>query len=953
MPQEPFGLRKTTLSAPQLRDPDLFRVPFIGLLRNMRITGRAPAPFHAGDIDILGGRKHGGIFRHLVVVKSEASSGFPPRIEREQGNRSVVAMTVDRPLGKDDVGFFAGQQTCEFFVVLFVDHGAPVVLTCECSPRPQNLARLFRFGGPDLGATAQAGRPAVSFAAVEIQENNLMAQLRITGHRTSATAFGVARMSAGHNDLQRMRGGLQRQGNRGGEQPATRNEGHSRNILSTIVMHPFRSGLLLAAAVMALSPAARPQSTDADAEKFAKRAARLWSLQPVRRPEVPAGLTSSTNPVDAFIAEKYGEKQLKPVGPADKVTLLRRVSYDLTGLPPTPEEQEAFLADRAPDAYEKVVDRLLADQQHGVRWARHWLDVLRYADADAGMPAASGIYLWRDWVISALNRDMPYDDFTRAQILGNRSAKHTTMTATGNRVRTQAAPEDSFALGFLARAALTGDNKEQDLALNSVETISTAFMGMTVGCAKCHDHKFDPIRQKDFYAMKALFDPLVLRKVVLATPADIFASGRQLDAYRAKAAPIEDEIEKLIAPYRTRLYDERVSMLTADVRAVIRKPEKARTPAEQKIADDYYPILRIDPGKIKEAMPVEDRNRYNALLKRQTAVRAPAELPAYWTVEEDSALLKEQSYVLNTGDPANPEKDKPVTPGFPFMPAGMDFREGRREGFVDWLTAPENPLFARVAVNRIWAWHFGEGLQRVPSDFGLLGGTPSNQKLLDYLASEFVSHGYSMKWLHKLIVTSDTYRLASKVEPDAMASSLKSDARDTYLWHFRLQRLEAEPVWDTILYTSKDLDLSVGGKSFQIAKADAKSDDHTNRRGIYIRRGYIPSTDVMANFLQAFDVDDGRTPCPIRTQTVTAPQALFSMNDDMIEKETQKFADRIMDEATGDVRTAVELAYKTALGRPPSGAEMDQALTYMNNDPARMKGFAWLLFNLDEFIYVR
>jgi hypothetical protein len=303
--------------------------------------------------------------------------------------------------------------------------------------------------------------------------------------------------------------------------------------------------------------------------------------------------------------------------------------------------------------------------------------------------------------------------------------------------------------------------------------------------------------------------------------------------------------------------------------------------------------------------------------------------------------------VLNTGDPAHPEKDKPVAPGFPFMPDGVDFREGRREGFVDWLTAPDNPLFARVAVNRIWAWHFGEGLERVTSDFGLLGGTPSNQKLLDYLASEFVAHGYSMKWLHRLIVTSDTYRLSSKVEPDAMAANIQNDARDTYLWHFRLQRLEAEPVWDTILYTSNDLDLSVGGKSFQIAG------DHSNRRGIYIRRGYIPSTDVMANFLQAFDVDDGRTPCPIRTQTVTAPQALFSMNDDMIEKETQKFADRIMDEATGDARTGVELAYKTALGRAPSGAEMDQALTYLNNDPARMKGFAWLLFNLDEFIYVR
>jgi hypothetical protein len=356
-------------------------------------------------------------------------------------------------------------------------------------------------------------------------------------------------------------------------------------------------------------------------------------------------------------------------------------------------------------------------------------------------------------------------------------------------------------------------------------------------------------------------------------------------------------------------------------------------------------------------------DRYNALLKQQTALGRPPELPSYWTVEEDSSLLKEQRYVLTTGDPLRPEKDKPVEPGFPFKPAAVDFREGRREGFVDWLTAPDNTLFARVAVNRIWAWHFGEGLQRATSDFGMLGGTPSNPKLLDYLASQFIEHHYSMKWLHKLIVMSDTYQLSSKVEAPLTDNS-SVDARDTYLWHFRLQRMEAEPVWDAILTASSDLDLSVGGKSFQLPKPDSRPgngggrggsalDSRTNRRALYMARGYIPSTDVMPNFLLAFDVDDGRTPCPIRTQTVTAPQALFTMNDDLIEKATEKFAARVLEESSGDVKGAVSLAYRTALGRPPSGAELDQALTYVKNDPDRMKGFAWLLFNLDEFIYVR
>ncbi len=202
-----------------------------------------------------------------------------------------------------------------------------------------------------------------------------------------------------------------------------------------------------------------------------------------------------------------------------------------------------------------------------MRWARHWLDVLRYADLDgfdgSVMPASSGIYLWRDWVISSLNDDLPYDEFVRAQILGNRSRRSTTVTATGQRVRVPANPEDAFALGFLARGAISHDDKTQDLALSAVETISTAFMGMTVGCAKCHDHKFDPIKQTDFYSMKALFDPLVLRKVELATPAEIFANGRKLEEYNKKKAPIDEAIEALIAPYRKKLYDERIANAAA------------------------------------------------------------------------------------------------------------------------------------------------------------------------------------------------------------------------------------------------------------------------------------------------------------------------------------------------------------------------------------------------------
>jgi hypothetical protein len=701
-------------------------------------------------------------------------------------------------------------------------------------------------------------------------------------------------------------------------------------------------------------------------QQFAKRAARLWSLQAVVEPAVPKGLTASQNPIDAFVAAEYKAKGLTPVVKADKLTLLRRVYFDLIGIPPTVAEQDAFLADQAPDAYEKVVDRLLADEQHGVRWSRHWLDVLRYADLDgldgSVMPASNGIYLWRDWVIQELNHNIPYDQFVRAQILGNRYEPKTVTNDFGRRSRVQGSVEDTFALGFLARSAVTRDDKDQDVAMAAVETISTAFMGMTVGCAKCHDHKFDPITQKDFYAMKAIFDPLVLKNVMLATPKEIFANGREMDEFKRKSAPITEAIDALTGPYKKKLFDERVALLTPDVQAIVRKTEKQRTPEEQKIYDDYYPVLRVDPSKFKAIMPKDEVEKYNALSKQLSALGTVPPLPSYWTVEEDKERLKQTSYVLNTGDPKRPEKDKPVEPGFPFQPKDADFSDGRREGFVEWLTAKKNPLFARVAVNRIWGWHFGEGLQRVTSDFGLLGGKPSDPQLLDYLAAQFVAHNYDMKWLHRLIVTSDTYQLGSKAEPALVTKNTNGDARDTYLWHFKLQRMEAESVWDSIHYSAGDLDLTVGGKSYSLPGPDKKQADKkqkdaveaaVDRRGVYMTRGYIPSRDVMNNFLLSFDVDDGRTPCPIRTQTVTAPQALFTMNNELVEKESAKLAELVLKESAGNLNAAVADAYERTLGRKPSGRELDYALTYIEHDPGRMKELAWLLFNLDEFIYVR
>ena len=682
----------------------------------------------------------------------------------------------------------------------------------------------------------------------------------------------------------------------------------------------------------------------------------LWALKPVVRPEVPAGVAGSRNPIDAFVADQYRAKGLKPVGSADKATLLRRVCLDLTGLPPTPAEQDAFLNDASADAYEKLVDRLLSSEQHGVRYARHWLDVLRYADADERMVAAPGIYLWRDWVINALNDDVPYDQFVRAQLTGYRSTVRTQMSATGFRSRVEPRPDDIFALGLLSRGEVIRDKATGELPIAAVETVSAAFMGLTVGCAKCHDHFYDPVSERDFYAMKALFDPLVTRRVLLGTPADLFASGRTIGEAQARRAPVEAAIDELIGPYKKKLYDDRVAMLPEDVRPVILKPEKQRTPAEQKIADDYFPVLRIDADKFLAIMPAADRKKYEEL-QRQLGRggggaggggrrRGPGAVPAFWTVEVDPQKATEKSYVLTSGDPERPEKNHEVEPGWPFAPKEIDFRDGRIEAFSDWLTAPDNPLFARVAVNRLWQWHFGQGLHRTPSDFGNLTGAPSNPKLLDWLAAEFVDHGFSMKAMHRLIVTSDTYKLASGADTALAAANSEADSDDTFLWHYPLRRLEAEPVWDSVMAAAGELDLAVGGPSFDVGSSP-------RRRAAYMVRGYSTSRDVTPTFLQAFDVDDGRAPCPMRTRTVTAPQALFMMNGPEIERASGKLAERLKAESGGDLKAAVDLAYRITLARRPSAEETAKALAYLANDPGRLKGFAWLMFNLDEFIYVR
>ncbi len=684
-----------------------------------------------------------------------------------------------------------------------------------------------------------------------------------------------------------------------------------------------------------------------------KSASELWALQAPVRPEIPGGSANGKNPIDAFIANEHARLGLAPMPLADRQVLLRRLCFDLTGLPPTVEEQERFAGDNSAGAYEALVDRLLADEQHGVRYGRHWLDVLRYSDVDERMAAAENIHLWRDWVIRALNDDLPYDAFVRAQLSGFRVRNVTTMTATGNRRRQEPRPEDQFALGFLARGATSRGNGDDGLSIAAVETVGSAFLGMTVACAKCHDHRYDPISQQEFYSMKALFDPLALRPVRLASAAEIFDYGRALGDYESRKAVLDDQLEELIGPYRERLYEERVRMLPPDVQSVIRKPEESRSVDEQKIADDYFPVLRIDPPKIREIMPEEEIRRYRDLEKTLGKLKAPRNLPVFWTVEEDPQRRSQTRYVLDTGDAGRPNKDQPVDPGYPFACSEPDFRDGLREGFAGWLTGPNNPLFARVVVNRIWHWHFGEPLHPEPNDFGALGGERKMGPLLDWLAVEFVSHDYSMKWLHKLIVTSQAYQRLSTTGSELARKNGSIDPENRFLWKFPLKRLEAEPIWDALHAVAGDLDVSVGGPSFEFGERTGA--DGKVRRAAYMRRGYRVNEEMMPGFLKAFDVDDGRMVCSRRNLTVTPPQSLFLMNNPVVNDACGKTADLLANTIPNPserLEPLVEGAYRRLLGRRPTAEESAQAMDYLGGDPARLRDLIWLIVNLDEFIYV-
>ena len=730
---------------------------------------------------------------------------------------------------------------------------------------------------------------------------------------------------------------------------------------------------------------------------------QYWAFVKPVRPEIPTIQNPKSkiqNPIDAFVLAALSQKTLTPSPPADKATLLRRVTFDLTGLPPTPEEIKAFLADKSTSAYEKVVDRLLASPRYGERWAQHWLDVVRFGETngfelDADRPQA---WRYRDYVVNAFNADKPYDRFLQEQIAGDELAPtdFEAQVATGF---LRAGPQHVVA-GNLDKAEL-----RQEYLTETMLGLGSGIMGLTVGCARCHDHKFDPILQSDFYKLQAFFAATDNTDFVNATKAEEAAYKAALQPHEIKLKAIKEQLREIEKPYRERLSAEKRSKLEPKYIEALDTPKDKRTPEQKEIAKYAEAKLEVKYEELLMVLP-ESVKTPRAALRRQMHNldwEAPTPLPKALAVADRLDPIPPM-YVFRGGEVHSPTRE--VKPNFPkVMLLSRDREEaeiaavgkstGRRTALARWLTLPENPLTARVLVNRLWLHHFGRGLVATPNDFGRNGAGVTNQPLLDWLATEFVARGWSLKAMHKLMVTSATYQQSSNPNPQSQIPNPQSaDPDNKLLWRANRQRLDSEALRDAILTVTGTLNEQRGGPSIRVplepevvenifteaepdnlwpVHPDAKQ--HT-RRSLYL----LHKRNVKLPMLVAFDTPDLMSVCGARNVSVHSLQALTMMNSDFMQEQSQALATRLFREAANE-RGRIARLYELTVGRAPRADEYRATQAFLKEHAAILQArkargeiivavpdlpknidaitvAAWVdlclaTLNLNEFVYVR
>jgi len=710
--------------------------------------------------------------------------------------------------------------------------------------------------------------------------------------------------------------------------------------------------------------AAWPAGEDAPAAdarpKVEKADASFWSFQPLGDPEPPdlAALAGTPwahwarNPIDAFVLKGLLDAGLAPAPEADRRTLIRRLTFDLTGLPPTPEEVDAFLADGSDDAYEKLVDRLLASPAYAERWGRRWLDVVRYAESDGHNADAYRPDAWRyrDYVVRSFAADKPYDRFVAEQLAGDEVAPDD--------------PDARIATGFLRLGPYESNQRNvrgqwADILNEITDVAGEAFLGLSVGCARCHDHKFDPIAQADYFRLQAFFAPILpVDDLPLSTAAAKAEHDAKLAAYEAASAEARARLAELEKPYRDKLEYEAIVKFTPDLQALLARPDAELSPYDAQIKALAYRQVVMDRDKVltEAAIAPADRPRWKELAAAVKAFdpQKPAPLPVALGVRDVGPEAPPTA--IPGGRKGN---DAPIEPGFPSVfdpspapierPAAAPGSTGRRRALAEWLNRADNPLATRVIVNRAWQGHFGRGLVATSNDFGKLGEAPSHPELLDWLARRFLADGRRFKALHRLMVGSAAYRQSAfRPESESEAARLVDPAA-RLIWRRPVLRLEAEPIRDAMLAVSGELSPARGGPAVDAATSPRRSVDCKVVRN---RRDPI---------LDAFDAPDGFNSAGARNTTTTVTQTLLLINGPWALDRARAFAARLDREAAGVPeegrardRARIERAYRLAFGRPAGADELDAGLAFLGR-PDRAEAladFCHVLLNSSEFLYV-
>jgi len=675
-----------------------------------------------------------------------------------------------------------------------------------------------------------------------------------------------------------------------------------------------------------------------------------WAIQPITKPTPPN--VEASSPIDAFVNAARTKAGLKPSPQADKAMLIRRLTFDLTGLPPTPKAIQEFLNDDSEDAYAKLVDQLLAKPEYGERAARFWLDLVRYADSDGYREDKFRPHAWqyRDYVIRSYNADKPYDRFVKEQIAGDELYPND--------------PEALRATSYLRLWQYEWNQRDVlgqfTFILNDITDVTAdVFLGLGMGCARCHDHKFDPILQKDYYRLQAFFANLDFRaEAVYDKPGEREAHDRRLAEWQAKSAEVRAKIEVLLKPIREREIKTAAGKFPTEIKAIFDKPAGERTPRERQLFDLAFRQVTLEFERAETKLTKEKKAEYEALAKLLEALAKAKPLEPLVEIVRDfpgeaaETLIPGKSK-LGSIEPGfltilDPEAVK-VTP----TAAGT----GRRTALAEWLTMPSNPLAARVIVNRVWQQHFGKGISATPSDFGRLGEKPSHPELLDWLASDFVRHGWSIKRLHRMIANTDAYKQSS-FAADPVTGKLK-DPENRLLWKMPVRRLDAEQVRDTMLLVSAELSPNPIGLPVDAGKPV---------RSLYTRQMRNAPNALLA----AFDSTDGLTSCACRNTTTTATQSLLLLNGEVVLARATAFAKSVLAEEPNDPIKRIRLAYQRVYGRLPNSEEEEAARKFLVAQARKTMGkdtkptdpvtpaarvaayvdFCHVLLNSSEFLYI-